>query len=147
MIQGTRRGTHILASHYPYAGDTHDTARHTAHRPVDHGIPLLHGHTHDRDKGPVGHQFHVGIDAFGSAPLPFTLVDAWLDDVRREDKAIAAIGRERPAAGQSARRSQSWPRSSGSTSTRRAPTSGVVKSEETLTSPDFSSSASRSDSR
>ncbi|MEI5579156.1 hypothetical protein, partial [Streptomyces brasiliscabiei] len=50
---------------------------------------------------PVGHQFHVGVDAFGYAPIPFTLVDAWLDDLRREEEEIAAIVRERTAMGES----------------------------------------------
>lgn len=100
IIQGTRRGIQILASHYPYAGDTQEADRHTSHRPVDHGTPLLHGHTHDRENGPVGHQFHVGVDAFGYAPIPFTLVDAWLDDLRREEEEIAAIVRERTALGE-----------------------------------------------
>lgn len=101
VIEGTRRGTRILASHYPYSGDTHDADRHTSHRPVDRGIPLLHGHTHDRENGPVGHQFHVGVDAFGYAPIPFWLIDAWLDDLRREEEEIAAIVRERSAMGES----------------------------------------------
>lgn len=101
IIDGTRCGTRILASHYPYFGDSHEADRHTSHRPVDRGIPLLHGHTHDRDNGPVGHQFHVGVDAFGYAPIPFTLVDAWLDDLRREEEEIAAIVRERTATGES----------------------------------------------
>ncbi|MBS1697806.1 MAG: metallophosphoesterase family protein [Actinobacteria bacterium] len=101
VIEGTRRGTRILASHYPYSGDTQDADRHTSHRPVDRGIPLLHGHTHDRECGPVGHQFHVGVDAFGYAPIPFWLIDAWLDDLRREEEEIAAIVRERSAMGES----------------------------------------------
>lgn len=64
-------------------------------------MPLLHGHTRDRENGPIGHQFHVGVDAFGYAPIPFTLVDAWLDDLRREEEKIAAIVRERTAQGAS----------------------------------------------
>lgn len=79
VIEGTRHGYRILASHYPYAGDSQDTDRHTAHRPRwDDGIPLLHGHTHARDRGPDGHQFHVGVDAHGYAPIPFTVIDAWI---------------------------------------------------------------------
>lgn len=99
IIEGTRRGTRLLASHYPYSGDTQDSDRHSSHRPVDRGIPLLHGHTHDRENGPVGHQFHVGVDAFGYAPIPFTLIDAWADDLRREEEEIASIVRERTAMG------------------------------------------------
>ena len=29
VIEGTRRGARILASHYPYSGDTQDADRHT----------------------------------------------------------------------------------------------------------------------
>ena len=83
VIEGTRHGTRVLGSHYPYAGDTQDSDRHTSHRPVDRGIPLLHGHTHDRTNGPVGHQYHVGVDAFDYAPIPFSLIDAWLQDLGR----------------------------------------------------------------
>jgi calcineurin-like phosphoesterase family protein len=78
VLEGTRRGIRLLASHYPYSGDTTGAERHTSHRPVDHGIPLVHGHTHDRTHGPHGHQFHVGIDAFGYAPIRFGMVDDWL---------------------------------------------------------------------
>lgn len=48
-----------------------------------------------------GHQFHVGVDAFGFAPIPMTLVDAWLEDLRREEEEIAAIVRDRTAMGPS----------------------------------------------
>lgn len=79
IIAGARRRVSILASHYPYSGDTQGADRHTSHRPVDHGRPLLHGHTHHRANGPVGHQFHVGVDAFDFAPVPISRIDAWLE--------------------------------------------------------------------
>lgn len=84
IIEGTRAGTRILASHYPYSGDSQGADRHTSHRPPDRGTPLLHGHTHDRDRGPLGHQFHVGVDAFAYAPIPFALIDAWLENLHRK---------------------------------------------------------------
>jgi calcineurin-like phosphoesterase family protein len=101
IVSGTRAGSRILASHYPYSGDTQGDDRLVEHRPVDHGIPLLHGPIHDHENGPIGHQFHVGVDAFAFAPIPMTLVDAWLEDLRREEEEIAAIVRERSAAGPS----------------------------------------------
>ena len=102
IIAGTRVGQQILASHYPYSGDTQDVDRHSTHRPADRGLPLLHGHTHDRTGGPDDRQFHVGVDAFGLAPIPMTLIDAWLEDLRREEEEeIAVIVRERSAAGES----------------------------------------------
>ncbi|MEU2203692.1 hypothetical protein AB0P19_06370 [Microbacterium oleivorans] len=100
-MSGTRAENRLLASYYPYSGDTQVDDRHPTHRPVDHGLPLQHGHTHDRDDGPIGHQFHVGVDAFAFAPIPMTLVDAWLEDLRREEEEIAAIVRARSATGPS----------------------------------------------
>ncbi|MBS1675282.1 MAG: metallophosphoesterase family protein [Actinobacteria bacterium] len=81
VITGTRSGQRLAASHYPYSGDTQSDDRHVKHRPVDRGLPLLHGHTHDRENGPVGRQFHVGVDAFAFAPIPMTVIDAWLEDL------------------------------------------------------------------
>ena len=37
----------------------------------------------------------------GSPPIPMMLIDAWLEDLRREEEEIAAIVRERSAAGPS----------------------------------------------
>lgn len=80
VIEGTRRGRRLLASHYPYQGDSTGVERHSSHRPADAGIPLIHGHTHVRDAGAHdSHEFHVGVDAFGFAPVPFTVIDEWLD--------------------------------------------------------------------
>jgi len=102
ILRGTRRGARLLASHYPYEGDTTGVERHSTHRPGDEGIPLLHGHTHSREFGPHGsHEFHVGVDAFGYAPIQFELIDAWLEDLRSEESEIATILRERRAAGPS----------------------------------------------
>ncbi|MFT4233473.1 MAG: hypothetical protein QM607_00470 [Microbacterium sp.] len=52
--------------------------RHVGHRPVDEGVPLIHDHTHANDHGAHGHQFHVGVDAWGFTPIPFATIDAWL---------------------------------------------------------------------
>lgn len=80
VLAGTRHGRRLLASHYPYSGDTTGMDRHGKHRPTDHGIPLIHGHTHERRFGAHGtHEFHVGVDAFGFAPVEFAVVDAWLE--------------------------------------------------------------------
>lgn len=78
IIAGTRNGRRLLACHYPYHGDSHGPDRHSTHRPDDDGRPLLHGHTHARDHGPDGRQFHVGVDAFDYTPIPFSIVDDWL---------------------------------------------------------------------
>lgn len=100
ILAGTRHGVQLLACHYPYAGDTSGVERHSSHRPDNTGLPLLHGHTHEHDFGPHGsHEFHVGVDAFDFAPIQFELIDAWLEDLRREEEKIAALIRERSAAG------------------------------------------------
>ncbi|GAA1658760.1 metallophosphoesterase [Microbacterium flavum] len=78
IIEGHRHGVRLLASHYPYRGDTQAEDRYEGARPRDHGVPLIHGHTHARDGGASGRQFHVGVDAFGFAPLPFSVIDLWL---------------------------------------------------------------------
>lgn len=82
VIEGTQRGYRVLASHYPYKGDSQESDRHTTHRPRwDDGIALLHGHTHARDHGPNGNQLHVGVDAHAYAPIPFTVIDAWIREL------------------------------------------------------------------
>ena len=84
VIAGRRGGQRLIASHYPYRGDSQELDRHVSHRPVDDGNPLIHGHTHSRDAGANGNQFHVGVDAFACAPIPFELIDVWLTDLRSE---------------------------------------------------------------
>jgi len=79
IVHGTRHGRALIASHYPYVGDSRSTERHRPHRPVDaNGTSLIHGHTHDHERGPGGNQFHVGVDAHAYAPIPFTVIDDWL---------------------------------------------------------------------
>lgn len=79
IVSGTRRGRRLIASHYPYVGDSTSTERHRSHRPVDvDGTPLIHGHIHDSHRGADGIQFHVGVDAHDFAPIPFTWIDEWL---------------------------------------------------------------------
>lgn len=47
--------------------------------PIDRaGTTGSHSYTHARDHGPNGHQFHVGVDAHGYTPVPFTEIDAWI---------------------------------------------------------------------
>jgi calcineurin-like phosphoesterase family protein len=84
VVAGSRGGHRLIASHYPYRGDSQEVDRHVSHRPVDDGTPLIHGHTHSRDEGPNGNQFHVGVDAFKYAPIPFDLIEAWLATCSRQ---------------------------------------------------------------
>ncbi len=80
-----RRGRHLLlASHYPYRGDSQDEERHSEARPIDAGLPLLHGHTHARDHGPHGSMFHVGVDGNDFTPVTMTTIAAWLSKLAGE---------------------------------------------------------------
>lgn len=110
VIEGSRRGYRILASHYPYKGDSQASDRHITHRPrLDDGVPLLHGHTHARDHGPRGHEFHVGVDAHDFTPIRFSVIDEWvrsipgietrLQTATREARTVLAdiVGGETPA--------------------------------------------------
>lgn len=67
-------------SHFPYTGDHTPTDRHSDKRPVDNGLPLIHGHTHTKDK--VTHsskgtpQIHVGMDAWDFCPVSeYTIIE------------------------------------------------------------------------
>lgn len=91
VVRGTRGDHTLLASHYPYFGDSHDQERHTSHRPVDRGVPLIHGHTHARDRGPEGHQFHVGVDAFNFTPVRMGVIDSWLASLADDSTAQRTV--------------------------------------------------------
>lgn len=95
VVKGTRHGYLLLASHYPYAGDSQPGDRHTAHRPRwDDGVPLVHGHTHALDHGPNGHQFHVGVDAHDFAPIPFSVIDSWIQSLPGSETRLQTAMRE-----------------------------------------------------
>lgn len=77
----------ILSSHYPYDGDSHGEDRWTDIRPVDEGVPLIHGHTHmptqrahlSKKGTPM---FHVGVDAWNYRPVHEDVIKEWLNEVR-----------------------------------------------------------------
>lgn len=78
ILTGRRSGTALIASHFPYAGDSHGEDRFVHVRPRDRGSALMHGHTHAVGHGPHGAMFHVGVDAHGFAPVPMARIDEWL---------------------------------------------------------------------
>jgi len=61
-------GTRVLACHFPYRGDSHDEDRFVAHRPIDRGGWLLHGHVHERWQT-RGRMINVGVDVWDYAPV------------------------------------------------------------------------------
>lgn len=74
-------GRQVLLSHFPYigGGDHTDEERFGQYRLQDHGLPLLHGHTHSEERtswvGLAGFplastlQIHVGVDAWQHMPV------------------------------------------------------------------------------
>lgn len=60
--------TEVLASHFPYRGDSRDQDRHVGDRPVDRGGWLLHGHVHERWRQ-RDRMINVGTDAWAHRPV------------------------------------------------------------------------------
>ncbi len=61
-------GMDVVASHFPYSGDSHDHDRYVEHRPVDRGQWLLHGHVHQRWRQ-RDRMINVGVDVWGYRPV------------------------------------------------------------------------------
>lgn len=77
VLNGSRRGQLLRASHYPYEAVSVDKFRKV--RPLDDGLPLLHGHTHSTSpQAQHERMLHVGIDAWAFEPVPMVTVDSWL---------------------------------------------------------------------
>lgn len=72
-------GVRILACHYPPTGDTQGADRHVELRPEAGGVPIVHGHTHQRDIGD-GRAVHVGVPARDWAPVRAEVV---VDEILR----------------------------------------------------------------
>lgn len=58
----------VVLAHLPYYGDHTETERYPEWRPVDEGLPLLHGHVHEawktRDR-----MINVGVDVWDWRPV------------------------------------------------------------------------------
>lgn len=79
-------GQRVLLSHFPYSGtgSDHGEERYTQWRMPDLGMPMVHGHTHNKDQ--VMHlsdngtpQFHVGWDAH-RVPVDINTITAAFKD-------------------------------------------------------------------
>jgi len=68
---------YALASHFPYSGDSHGIDRHVDKRPLDNGLPLIHGHVHDSWKH-NGRQFNVGVDVNDFRPVSEDEILDWI---------------------------------------------------------------------
>jgi calcineurin-like phosphoesterase family protein len=66
-------GIQVLLSHFPFTGDSHDRDRFYDARPIDEGMPLIHGHTHGSEHLTISAkgtpQIHVGQDAWDYRPV------------------------------------------------------------------------------
>jgi calcineurin-like phosphoesterase family protein len=67
----------VLLCHFPYFGDSHNDERFVEYRPTDDGLPLLHGHVHERWHM-NSRQFNVGVDVNNYAPVPKEIIAKWL---------------------------------------------------------------------
>jgi calcineurin-like phosphoesterase family protein len=70
----------VTLCHFPYAGDSRDVDRYVEQRPHDAGLPLLHGHVHEKWHR-NGRQLNVGVDRNGFAPVSEAEVTEALRDV------------------------------------------------------------------
>lgn len=68
---------HVMISHYPYAGDSQEADRHLDMRPVDDGLPLIHGHVHEKWRE-NGRMLNVGVDVWDFAPVPEEAILDWV---------------------------------------------------------------------
>lgn len=77
-------GQKVLLSHYPYrdSRDRHGEIvdKYASYSPVNEGLPLLHGHTHQTTwyTDGVPNMFHVGVDSSEFTPIPETRIIEWL---------------------------------------------------------------------
>lgn len=95
-------GTPVLLSHFPYPGTSEGTDangrpfddRYAQYRLPNLGLPLIHGHTHRMEvlswnrqgAWKMTPQIHVGVDAWGLAPVPLHKIEDILDDALKGKK-------------------------------------------------------------
>lgn len=72
----TLGGIKMVMSHYPYTGDSHDQDRHAKLRPTDAGLPLIHGHVHERWRT-RDRMFNVGVDVNNFTPVHSSVIIEW----------------------------------------------------------------------
>lgn len=79
-----------LLSHFPYLSwgegperGGMEAARDVQWRLPDLGMPLLHGHTHGKERA-HGHSYHVGVDAHDLQLVPQSTIFDWLTSLKAE---------------------------------------------------------------
>ncbi|SEB58954.1 Calcineurin-like phosphoesterase superfamily protein [Paramicrobacterium humi] len=76
-LEHSIEGRRVLVCHFPYRGDSLAKDRYRAERPLDHGLPILHGHVHT-EFAERGRQFNVGVDVRDYAPVDERAIVDWL---------------------------------------------------------------------
>jgi calcineurin-like phosphoesterase family protein len=81
----------VLVSHYPYVEDLtrpdlNRKDKFKKVRPVDTGLPLIHGHTHSRYRfyPSSPRQFHIGVDANNYSPVAEPEIILWLESLKEQ---------------------------------------------------------------
>lgn len=77
IVTGSIGGVPVYMSHYPFEGDSHDGDRFTHLRPKRYGMPVVHGHVHEKWKIRLD-QFNVGVDVNNFTPVSEEEVAEWL---------------------------------------------------------------------
>lgn len=80
-------GQEVLLSHFPYSEKLFNktqTDKFAKNRPVDTGLPLIHGHTHQRHQHQDDRKrmFHVGMDSTNFTPVSEVEIVDWLNRLR-----------------------------------------------------------------
>lgn len=80
-------GHEVILSHFPYTEKIYNKDgrdKFAKNRPVDNGLALIHGHTHQRNqwKQENNRMFHVGVDSNKFTPVSETTIIQWLDSLK-----------------------------------------------------------------
>lgn len=74
-VRSLSNGIPVVLCHFPYDADDLGRSEYDAHRVIDEGLWLLHGHTHGRGLPPAernplnGRQIDVGVDLWDYMPV------------------------------------------------------------------------------
>ena len=89
FLRKTHNHHQYLLSHFPYPewgdGESREGSRYDQFRLTDKGVPLIHGHTHGKERihgsfvsSTLNNMLHVGWDAWGE-PVHLNIVEEWLE--------------------------------------------------------------------
>lgn len=73
-------GVMAMVDHFPYEGDHSEVDRYADWRPVDTGMPLVHGHVHGLWQR-KGRMYNVGVDAWAGVFQPVEKIGAYFRSI------------------------------------------------------------------